>query len=279
MDKIPQIQVSNVGVERIPPPILSPIERAPAPVVERVAPPIVDSISPPVVNIPNPRLDYPTLQLPPNPPVPKMGDDKSKEEPKTEKSRSLPTPTPLTPPPLPPSITAPQAPAPAAPPPKVEETIPLTIAGHEIVVPSPKTIVQASVTAVVGTSATLATALVFNQARRVLGDTVTKAARNKFKIKLRSVKPVLHFVLDSEGKVEVIEYTAEGVRPRASGLDKPEQYLRDLIEADELFEADHRIVIDEPVRDLFTKEGAKRFNYFAPSKKMAKRLSARLTFG
>ena len=79
--------------------------------------------------------------------------------------------------------------------------------------------------------------------------------------------------------MEVIEYSGEGIQLRAKSIERPEQYLRDLIEQDELFEADHRIVIDEPVRELFTKEGAKRFNYFAPPKKMARRLAARLTFG
>jgi hypothetical protein len=166
---------------------------------------------------------------------------------------------------------------PALPQQPVRNTI--TVFNHEVDVPTPKEVVQAGVTAVIGTSVTLATAMVFNQARRIVGETAAKAVKNKFKIKLRQVKPVLHFIRDEDGTVEVIEYSSDGVQLKAKSIERPEQYLRDLIEQDEFFEADHRIVIDEPVRELFTKEGAKRFNYFAPPRKMARRLAARLTFG
>ena len=120
--------------------------------------------------------------------------------------------------------------------------------------------------------------MVFNQARRIVGETVTKAARSKFKIKLRVVKPVIHMIQEESG-VTVLEYSAEGIRTLATKVQSPEQYLRDTIEADELYELDHKIVIDEPIRENFTKEGAKRFNYFAPPKKLAKRLAARIALG
>jgi hypothetical protein len=62
-----------------------------------------------------------------------------------------------------------------------------------------------------------------------------------------------------------------------SNIENPEQYLRDLVDTDPLFESDHRIVIDEPIKDKFTKEGANRFKYFVSPKKLAKKLSARFS--
>ena len=159
------------------------------------------------------------------------------------------------------------------------EAVTIEVAGQEINLPPPKDILQASATAVVGTSATLATAMVFGQARRVVGEAATKLKRDKFKIKLRQIRPVLHFVDNGDGGVEVIEYSGEGVKVLASDVKSPEQYLRDTVEADELFEVDHRIVIDDHLKDKFSKEGAKRFNYFTPPKNMARRLVARFIFG
>ena len=150
----------------------------------------------------------------------------------------------------------------------------ISVMGHEVVVPSPKEVIQASTTAVIGTTATLATAMIFNQARKVVGETIAKAARSKFKIKLKAVKPVLHFIREDDG-VTVIEYSAEGMKTVASGLQSPEQFMRDMVESDEFFEVTNKIVIDETVKEMFSKEGAKRFNYFQPPKRLAKRLSAR----
>jgi Fe2+ or Zn2+ uptake regulation protein len=187
---------------------------------------------------------------------------------------------------MPPAVVPPKAlpiPAPAipkteTPPEATKDIITVEIAGRDINIPSPQAVVQASATAVVGTSATLVTALVFNQVRTAAAPVLQKLARDKFKIKLKSMKPVLHFV-EEEGEVHVIEYSEEGVKVLNTHVQNPEQYLRDLIDADHLFETDHKIIIDEPVKERFTKEGAKRFNYFISAKKLAKRMAAKFTFG
>jgi hypothetical protein len=185
---------------------------------------------------------------------------------------------------MPPVVTVPTTALPQVAPvvePQAEsskETFTMEVAGHSINIPSPQAVVQASATAVVGTSATLVTALVFNQVRTAAAPVLQKLARDKFKIKLKSMKPVLHFV-EEEGEVHVIEYSEEGVKVLNTHVQNPEQYLRDLIDADRLFETDHKIIIDEPVKERFTKEGAKRFNYFISAKKLAKKMGAKFTFG
>lgn len=271
MDKIPRIQVNDLEINRIP-----------SPVVESLSPPLVNGLPLPGLNIPRPvvevpfvRIEYPQLPFVPATPAPSSGasGQKPSGEVNRDPSRSMPNS-------LPPSVyTQPSQPSVTAQPPEVKETsTAVVIAGHEVEVPSPSEVVQASATAVVGTSVTLVTAMVFNQVRKVLGEAVSDAVKKKFKIKLRHVKPVIHLIYEDEG-ITVMEYSSEGVRTLATHISNPEQYLRDTIEADELYEADHKIVIDEPIRELFSREGAKRFNYFAPPKKLAKRLTARLTLG
>jgi hypothetical protein len=276
MEKIPKL---SVPWERIGTPI---VEKVPPPIVNLGPPPVVNGIQPPIVNIEFPKLVYPTLPaLPPTAPSPSSQNSPQSPGPKEKERESLrpqlPAP-PVIPPP--PQVEVPnlQEPTQEAKPGEVKAHT-IEIAGQEITLPKPQEVAQASATAVVGTSATLVTAMAFNQVRRVAGDAVTKLKRDKFKIKLRTVRPVLHFVEDGHGNVEVIEYSSEGVRVVASDVESPEQFLRDTVEADELFEADHRIVIDDHLKSKFSREGAKRFNYFAPPKKMAKRLSARFIFG
>jgi hypothetical protein len=175
-----------------------------------------------------------------------------------------------------PAVQVPPASAPQTETPK--DTFIMEIAGQDINIPTPQAVVQASATAVVGTSATLVTALVFNQVRTAAAPVIQKLARDKFKIKLKSMKPVLHFV-EEDGEVHVIQYSDEGVKVLNTHVQNPEQYLRDMVDADRLFETDHKIIIDEPVKERFTKEGAKRFNYFVSAKKLAKKMSAKFTFG
>lgn len=272
MEKIGRLDIGASVIERLPPPVML------RPELPSLA------IPKPVVDVPQPRIEYPTFLLPPplsapTPEVPgKTEEVVPKKEKEVERPKPQPQPQPFAPP-TPQVVSPPAPPAPSIDPPKpVETQSTIQIAGQEINVPTVKEVAQASTTAVIGTSATLATAMIFNQARRLIGETVTKAVRNKFKIKLKYVKPVLHMVYEKDG-VTVLEYSEEGVKTLATGIENPEQFLRDLVQTDELFEADHRIVIDEPIKEHFSREGAKRFNYFAPSKKMAKRLAARITFG
>ena len=260
------------------------IERLPTPVVDRVAPPVVNAIQGPVVDVPVPRIDYPRIELPPQaPPAPSAPRSESQASEETEQpARQLPD-TPKMPAVVVPTAvlptavlqTPPTAEAQSEPP---KDTFTMEIAGQDINIPTPQAVVQASATAVVGTSATLVTALIFNQARMAAAPVIQKLARDRFKVKLKSTKPVLHFV-EEEGEVSVIEYSDKGVKVLSTRVQNPEQYLRDLIDADHLFETDHKIIIDEPVKERFTKEGAKRFNYFISAKKLAKKMSAKFTFG
>ena len=232
------------------------------------------------VNVPIPRVNYPRIEVPSQPvtDVPESPKEQNSSEETTKKERSLPDATPR--PQLPPVVQTPLVQAPPVQTPPVEapkeNIMSVQIAGMHLDVPTPQAIAQAGVTAVVGTSATLATALVFNQLRNAAGPLVKSLKRNKFKIKLKVTKPVLHFV-EEEGRISVLEYGAEGVVLKAASIENPEQYLRDLVEQDDLFEMDHKIVIDAPVKKYFTKEGAKRFNYFMEPKKFIKKLTSRFS--
>lgn len=265
MEKIEPLSIQRLSVSV---PI---IERVPDPVTIPLQHPVVDYLQKPVVDIPNPTINYPVIPYFPRPQrmdsppggIPQDGGPKKASPPKK--------------PEMPVILERPQTPAIATEIAPVGQNV-VTVAGHEIVVPAVKDVVQASVTAVLGTTATLATAVVFNQTRRIIGEHIAKATRNKFKIKLKTAKPVLHFIHENDG-VTVVEYSATGVKTLATSVQSPEQYLRDLVETDEFFELSNKIIIDEPVKEMFSREGAKRFNYFAPPRKLARRLSARFTFG
>jgi hypothetical protein len=267
MEIIKSIQVEANRVERIPPPV-----------TVQVTSPLVQGIQVPVVDIPVPRLDYPRIEVPRQEKYDKDVPEKPSEslEEKPEKTRELPPspPPPVRPVSLPPLQQISQTPVASLDP--GQEKFAIEIAGQPINLPAPGEVVQAGVTAIIGTSATLVTALVFNQVRQAATPIAQKLARDKFKIKLRVVKPVLHFV-EEHGEVRAIEYSSEGVRLMSNKIENPEQYLRDLINTDPLFESDHRIVIDEPIKEKFTREGVDRFKYFVSPKKMAKKLASRFT--
>ena len=80
------------------------------------------------------------------------------------------------------------------------------------------------------------------------------------------------------GTVDIFEYSASGTR-LIDSTDNVEQYIRDQVETNAFYETENKIIIDDVVGDKFTKEGQKRFkSLFAPAKKIAKKLSARLSF-
>jgi len=107
---------------------------------------------------------------------------------------------------------------------------------------------------------------------------IKEATKNKFKIKIKQVKPVLHYVMAEDGHIDIFEYSADGTRLVAQ-TDNVEQYIRDEIEKNTLYEIENKVIIDEPVKDKFTKEGQERFkSLYAAPKKIAKKLSARLSF-
>ena len=107
---------------------------------------------------------------------------------------------------------------------------------------------------------------------------IREAAKNKFKIKIKQVKPVLHYVLTDNGKIDIFEYSSDGTK-LVDTTDNVENYIRAQVETNSLYEIENKIIIDDVIGEKFTKEGQKRFKpLFAPAKKIAKKLSARLSF-
>jgi len=124
----------------------------------------------------------------------------------------------------------------------------------------------------------MASSAVLNILKNAAEPFIKEATKNKFKIKIKQVKPVLHYVMAEAGHIDIFEYSAEGTRLVAQ-TDNVEQYIRDEIEKNTLYEIENKVIIDEPVKDKFTKEGQERFkSLYAAPKKIAKKLSARLSF-
>lgn len=273
MERIPKVDVSGARVPRLSGSL---IDKLPPPVTDRTAPPMI-GIPRPVVELPNLQIQYPSLPLPPPDPGagrPTVPPQEKKEE---ESPRKLPPPKlPVLPPPPRIVVAPPQNDLLLQPPTPPVEHQKIEIGGIKVDIPTPSEVAQASTTAVLSTSATLVTAMAFNQGRKVIGEAIGKASRRKFKIRLRSVKPVIHMIHGDDG-VTVVEYSHDGVKTLATQLQNPEQFLRDAVEMDELFEATHKIVIDDPIKDMFSREGVKRFSYFANPRKLIRRLSARIT--
>ncbi len=74
--------------------------------------------------------------------------------------------------------------------------------------------------------------------------------------------------------MNVYEYGVDGTKFLES-VDDVEKYLRDQVEDSALYEYDNKIVIDDNIKESFTKEGQKRFKkHFCPSKTIVKKLSA-----
>lgn len=242
----------------------------------------------PVFEIPRLEIKYPQfpVQQPAAPSIPLTGPasgvppERTKE--KTEKTRELPSrpqPQPLPPPSVPATpITTPVI---DPPPPAINtatKTTTIELMGHELDIPSPRAMSEAAISATLGASVTLVTATLFNFAKKAVGRNIAQARERNFKIKLKQQKPVLHFVMEEGKDVEVIEYSADGVKVVANHVLDPEQYLRQQVNENEFFELDHKIIIDAPLKKLFTKEGVERFNYFLEPGKLAKKLAARFVW-
>ena len=154
----------------------------------------------------------------------------------------------------------------------------ISIAGVNIDLPDPSLVATAGAVAVVTTAATMVSSIGLNVVKNAAEPLIREAVKNKFKIKIKQVKPVLHYVMTDAGTVDIFEYSAEGTR-LIDSTDNVEQYIRDQVDTNAFYETENKIIIDDVVGDKFTKEGQKRFKpLFAPAKKIAKKLSARLSF-
>jgi hypothetical protein len=270
------ISVQNANINRISgPSVISTIDR---PNIRSVEGPVIRGLEVPVVNVPNTAIKYPVINVPTQAEFDaavKAEREKQAGE-KEEKKRGLPDTAP--PPQLPQVVQTPPTPTPVAEIPADKPQPTFTINGVDINLPDPSVVATAGAVAVVTTATTMVSGIALNMVKNAAEPLIREAAKNKFKIKLKQVKPVLHYVLAEEGHIDIFEYSSEGTR-LVEQIDNVEQYIRDQVETNSLYEVENKIIIDDVISDKFTKEGQKRFkSLFAPAKKVAKKLSARLSF-
>ena len=154
------------------------------------------------------------------------------------------------------------------------------IGGIEAPLPEPAPLITAGATAVVTTAVTLTAGILVGKFKETVLEPMMKrmnAPKKKKKIKIKQVKPVLHYIMNDEGIVDILEYSQKGTKVVGSTAEV-ERYIRDQVEDNSLYEMDNKVIIDDVIKDKFTKEGAKRFkSLFAPAKTVAKKLSAKFS--
>jgi len=268
-------QIANIGVGG--PSVIPTIN---PPITKNVEIPVVRGMELPVVQMPDTRIKYPTVNVPTQQEFDtavKAEREKQQEE-ERDKTRQLPPTTP--PPPSTPAMVAQISPVAATTTPvvKVPDNPQINIAGLTIDLPDPSLVATAGAVAVVTTAATMVSSIGLNMVKNAAEPLIREAVKNKFKIKLKQVKPVLHYVMTDTGHVDVFQYSAEGTK-LIDSTDNVENYIRAQVETNSFYETENVIIIDDVVGEKFTKEGQKRFkSMFAPAKKIAKKLSARLSF-
>jgi hypothetical protein len=273
---VPNANVPNASINRISgPSVISTIDK---PNVRGVESPVIRGLEVPIVNVPNTAIKYPVINVPTQAEFDaavKAEREKQQQEEKP-KERGLPDTTP--PPQLPQVAETPPAQTPIAEIPADKPTTPtFSVYGVNVNLPDPSLVATAGAVAVVTTAATIASTTVLNALKNAAEPMIKEATKNKFKIKIKQVKPVLHYVLAEGGHVDVFEYSAEGTR-LVEQVSNVEQYIRDQVEINALYEIDNKIIIDDIIKDKFTKEGKERFKpLFAPAKKIAKKLSAKFS--
>jgi hypothetical protein len=273
------IRVPNTNINRIPSPsIISTID---GPTIRNVETPVVRGLEVPVIDIPNTGIKYPIIDVPTQAEFDAAvnAERQKQAQEQLEKTRGLPDTTP--PPQLPQTVQIPPAqPSTLSPVVEVPTNKPqstFTIGGIDINLPDPSLVATAGAVAVVTTAATIASTTVLNALKNAAEPIIKEATKNKFKIKIKQVKPVLHYVLAEEGHIDIFKYSADGTR-LIEQVSNVEQYIRDQVEINALYEIDNKIIIDDVIKDKFTKEGKERFkSLFAPARKIAKKLSAKLS--
>ena len=73
--------------------------------------------------------------------------------------------------------------------------------------------------------------------------------KSKIKFNLKSLKKNLRLK-------RLFQYYSEEIKMNTDNI---EQYLRDQIDIDSLYEYDNKLIIDSGIKELLTKEGQKRF--------------------
>ena len=238
--------------------------------------PVSRGLALPVFDNPDTSIKYPVIYVPTQEEFDAAvkAEKEKEQQQQQDKTRGLPDARPE----LPPQIQAL-----TQTPPVTKAEIPadkpsISIAGVNIDLPDPSLVATAGAVAVVTTAATMVSSIGLNVVKNAAEPLIREAVKNKFKIKIKQVKPVLHYVMTDAGTVDIFQYSAEGTKLIGS-TDNVEQYIRDQVETNAFYETENKIIIDDVVGDKFTKEGQKRFkSLFAPAKKIAKKLSARLSF-
>lgn len=275
--------ISNIGSGQIPninvsgPSVIPTIN---PPVSKSIEVPVVKGMELPVINMPDTRIKYPTLNVPTQEEFDAaVNTERQKQaQEQQDKTRGLPDAQPIPPQldkitqPITPPITTAEIPPDTKPQPT------FSVYGVDINLPDPSLVATAGAVAVVTTATTMISGIALNMVKNAAEPLIREAVKNKFKIKLKQVKPVLHYVMTDTGHVDIFEYSAEGTK-LVDTTDNVENYIRAQVETNAFYETENKIIIDDVVSDKFTKEGQKRFKpLFAPAKKIAKKLSARLSF-
>ena len=256
------------------------VEQLPA---QRFEVPVTQGLALPIFEVPDTSIRYPVIRVPTQEQFDEAvkADKKKQEEQQPEKSRGLPDAKPSTPvqqTTQPISTPQAQVSTPVAQIPADQPTPSFTVGGVNINLPDPSIVATAGAVAVVTTATTMVSGIALNMVKNAAEPLIREAVKNKFKIKLKQVKPVLHYVMTDTGNVDVFEYSAEGTK-LIDTTDNVENYIRAQVETNAFYETENKIIIDDVVGEKFTKEGQKRFkSLFAPAKKVAKKLSARLSF-
>jgi len=251
---IPRISIPSNIIRTLPPPA-----------VDVVPPPITTELTPPVIDVPSPVIEYPTIDMPTREEFEGMVTPPSEQQQPetTQDTRDLPPPAPPAPP-----LPQPEPPVP-------QPTVDVPGVGP-VPLPEAAPLITAGTTAVVAAAATMTATILFSQVKdKLLAPLIERISKTK-KIKIKQKKPVLHFV-EAENGVQIFEYTVKGTRLKDS-TENIEQYLRDTIDIDSLYEFDNKIIIDDDLKNRFTKEGQKRFKkHFCPPQSIVKKLSARIS--
>lgn len=242
MDQIPRV--------RIPSPV---INRIPRPVIRDTPPPVVRGIEVPVIDIPSTIIEYPTIDVPTEQDYRQQMSPQEETQEEEQDTRDLPS-------------SKPEQPT-------------INIAGIEAPLPEPAPLITAGATAVVTTAVTLTAGILVNKLKETVLEPMMKRMNSpkKKKIKIKQVKPVLHYILNDEGTIDILQYSQKGTKV-IGHTDDVERYIRDQVEQNSLYEMDNKVIIDDVIKEKFTKEGAKRFkSLFAPAKTIAKKLSAKFS--
>ena len=267
-----EIKPIDIGIDG--PRIIPTIE---PPVIHEVEVPVVRGLALPVFDMPNTAIKYPIIDVPTQEEFDAAvrAEKEKQEQEKEDKTRGLPDSKPPPPPVVAPQIAQPITPVIEVPPTTKPPTF--TVNGIDINLPDPSVVATAGSIAVVTTASTMVATTTFNTLKNAAEPLIKEATKRKFKVKVKQVKPVLHYVLAEGGHVDIFEYSATGTR-LVEQVDNVEQYIRDQVEINSLYEIDNKIIIDDVISDKFTKEGQKRFKpLFAPAKKIAKKLSAKIS--